>query len=81
MRCEICGMIGKHNTRCPNYVPPKATHYCSTCGQGIYCEEEYIKNDDGEYRHLDCIFGLKDLIQWFGYEIQIMEDPYEEENF
>lgn len=79
MRCEICGNIITHNPRCPNYISPKAVNYCSACGQGIYCGEEYIVNDNGEYRHYDCIFGLRNLLDWLGYELHIMEDFYEED--
>ena len=77
MKCEICGNIGMHDPRCPNYISPKATHYCSTCGQGIYYGEEYVTNDNGEYRHFDCIRGLRDLLNWLGYKLYTMEDFYD----
>lgn len=73
MRCEICNGLIKHNPRCPNYIPPKANHHCSVCGEGIYSGEEYIVNDDSEYRHYDCFYGMKDLLEWLGYEIKTME--------
>ena len=36
--------------------------------------EEYIMNEDNECCHLDCFCGMKDLAEWLGYEIKIMED-------
>ena len=70
--CEICRSYPCH-PRCPNYIPPKASHYCSICNEGIYDGEEYIENDCGEYAHWDCINGTKDLLEWFGYKIKTME--------
>lgn len=73
--CEYCLRIGgKHNYRCPNYDPLKAKLYCSSCGYGIYDGEEYIENDNGEYRHFDCFYGMRDLLEWLGYEVRTMED-------
>lgn len=63
----------KHDFRCPNYIPSKADHYCSSCGDGIYEGEEYIENDNGEYRHCGCIDGIGDLLEWLGYDIKTME--------
>lgn len=74
MRCEICNGLIKHNPRCPNYTPPEANHYCSVCGEGIYSGEEYIMNDDNEYRHFDCFYGMRDLLEWLGYGIKTMEE-------
>lgn len=31
-------------------------------------------NDNGEYRHYDCFGGMKDLLEWLGYEIKTMID-------
>lgn len=59
---------------CPNYIPTKAHHYCSMCKQGIYNGEEYIENDDSECRHYDCFQGMRDLLEWLGYEVKTMED-------
>lgn len=75
--CEICGRSVGHDCRCPYYIPPKASHYCSFCGDGIYDGEEYIENLDGEYRHYECFHGMRDLLEWLGYEIKTMEDTYE----
>ena len=76
MRCSICGRTD-HDFRCPQYSPPKAVYYCSSCGEGIYAGEEYIENDHGEYKHFDCIYGIRDLLEWLGYEVKTVEDRYE----
>ena len=60
--------------RCPNYEPPKVSHYCSICDEGIYSGEEYIENQDGEYIHYECVQGIRQLLEWFGYEIKTMEN-------
>lgn len=71
--CEIC-----HRTpcypRCPNYTPPKSTHYCSICGYGILDGETYILNGDGEYAHYDCIDGKDELLKWLKYDVETMID-------
>lgn len=72
--CLICGGITQCKPRCPNYIPPKASHYCSFCGEGIFDGEEYIENPFGEYRHYDCFYGTRDLVEWLGCEIKTMED-------
>lgn len=72
--CEYCHGILKHNPRCPNYKPPKASHYCSICGEGIYGGEEYIVNCDGEYAHFECVDYGRDLAEFLGYEIRLMEE-------
>ena len=62
------------NPRHPNYIPPKAHHYCSICEDGIQNGEEYIVNDDGDYAHWECVEFGKDLVKFLGYEIKEMED-------
>ena len=74
MACEYCGLSGTHHSRCPNYEPPKASHYCSVCGDGIYDGEYYIENQDDEYIHYECVQGTRQLLEWLGYEIKTMED-------
>lgn len=74
MACDYCGRIIYHHPRCPNYMAPKATHYCSFCGNGIYEGEEYIENSEGDFRHYDCFYGIREMLEWLGYEIKIMED-------
>lgn len=68
------------NPRCPNYIPPKPSCYCSACGEGIYEGEEYIENTDGDYRHYDCFYGMRDLLEWLGYEVKTMEE-FNERNY
>lgn len=72
--CKYCNRIIGHDFRCPNYIPEKATHYCSFCGNGIYEGEEYIENTDGDFRHYECFYDTKDLLEWLGYEIKTMEE-------
>lgn len=76
MACEYCGKSMVHDYRCPNYIPQKTMHYCSFCGDGIRNGEEYIVNQDHEYRHYDCFCRMKDLLGWLGYEIKTMEDEH-----
>ena len=71
--CEICRSY-PCNCHCPNYIPPKTSHYCSICGEGIYDGEEYIENDVGEYAHWECVQYMKDLANFLGCEIRIMDD-------
>ena len=42
--CKYCHKL-EHPQGCPNYIPPKSTHYCSICDEGIYNGEEYIVKD------------------------------------
>lgn len=70
--CEICGRSVGHAFRCPNYTPPKANYYCSACGDGIYDGEEYIENLDGEYRHYECFHEMRELLEWLGFDIKMM---------
>ena len=74
MACEYCHSERYHLVQCPNFVPPKSAHYCSICNYGILDEEEYIENDFGEYAHWDCFSDTKDLLDFLGYRIRIMED-------
>ena len=77
--CSICKQY-PCNVRCPNYIPPKASCYCSICDEGIYDGEEYIENDDGEYAHWECVDYGRDLVKWLGYEIKEMEEIDDEYN-
>lgn len=74
--CEICKQT-PCLIACPNYIPPRASHYCSSCGEGIYDGEEYIENQNGEYKHYECFYGMKDLLEWLGYNIKTMEGTCE----
>lgn len=71
--CDICTQ-NPCDSRCPNYEQPKAKYHCDYCGEGIYDGEEYIVNDNGGYRHYDCFYGIKDLLEWLGYEIKTMNE-------
>lgn len=77
LACDICRWISGHNPRCPRYSFHKTLHYCSSCGEEIYDSEEYIENLGGEYRHYDCIGGMRELIQWLGFEIKTMTEGYD----
>lgn len=70
--CEICRQ-SPCDPRCPNYEPPMADYYCSACGEGIYEDEEYIRNDDGDRRHIDCFYNTKELLEWLGYSVETMK--------
>ena len=70
--CQLCNSY-PCDSRCPNHIP-KATHYCSSCGEGIRDGEEYIENEDGECMHWDCFRSMKDLLAFLGHEIQMMEE-------
>lgn len=67
--------------QCPNYVPPKAQYYCSVCEDGIYDGEEYIENEDGDKRHLECFHGIRELLEWLGREIKIMSEGWGYEEY
>lgn len=77
MSCDICGMLIKHHCRCPLYEPPKTSYYCSSCGEGIYPGDRYIKNQDGDYRHYECVYGMDDLLNWLNCTVDIMDDNYD----
>lgn len=74
--CRLCGCYPCNN-QCPNRIPKKTSLYCSICGQEISDGEEYIENIDGDYRHYDCFRGMRDLLEWLGYEIKTMKDDYD----
>lgn len=71
--CELCRKT-PCDTHCPNYVSPQTEHYCSICNEGIYIGEEYIKNDNGDYIHYECISGIRDLLNWLGINVCIMNE-------
>ena len=70
--CQLCNSY-PCDSRCPNHIP-KATHYCSSCGEEIRDGEEYIENEDGECIHWDCFRSMRDLLEFLGYEILTMEE-------
>ena len=71
--CEICKSY-PCSPLCPCYTPPKATHRCSKCNEGILNGEEYIVNENGDYAHWECVNTAYDLVEWFGYKIETMGD-------
>ena len=71
--CSIC-LQANCPPQCPNYVMPNAKHFCSICKEGIYDGEEYITNNDGDIRHYECFYGMRDLLEWLGYKINTMNE-------
>lgn len=78
--CSICGQNRCHFS-CPNYSPVKTGLICSKCREDINVGEEYITNEYGDSRHYDCFLGTRELLQWLGYEIKIMEEDYERDYY
>lgn len=79
MICKYCFSDTKygHAAGCPNYNPKPSNYTCCYCKEGIYNEEDFIENSDGEYIHRDCIPGIDFLIDWLGYEVHEMgKDGY-----
>lgn len=76
MMCNTC-LSNPCRPGCPNYEAPHAFHHCCICDDGIYDGEEYIINDAGEYRHIDCYQGMKELLSWLGHDIKTMEETDE----
>ena len=74
MACEYCRRITGHDTRCPNYEPPKTDHYCSICDEGIYPVEDYVVNNNGEYAHLECVDTGSEMADFLGYEVKCDEE-------
>jgi hypothetical protein len=73
---------GRHDKRCPNYIPQtKTSCVCSICGESIESGEEYCINDDFCYAHYDCLLLLsgKEMLEWAGCEVEIMEDDLYEQ--
>jgi hypothetical protein len=67
---------GRHDSRCPNYTPPKARHYCSICSDGILDGEDYVVNYEGDYVHYDCLSSqsTRDILKWTGCEAKTCDD-------
>ena len=73
--CDVC-LRNKCHPQCPNYESHESqysTIKCSVCGEYIYDGEEYVENEDGEYRHCDCYSSIKEFVEWLGYEVKVME--------
>lgn len=52
----------------------KTNAYCAFCGYGILEGEEYVENQDGEYIHFECIRGIRQLLEWLGYQVKERQD-------
>lgn len=75
MACEFCRRETEHDFRCPYYVSPNNGYYCSICKEPILNGEEYIRNDGGDYAHLDCVWYGRELAKFLGVKIkEMMED-------
>lgn len=59
---------------CPNYTPNSYDYYCSICGNGIQNGEDYVVNEDKEFAHWECVSYGRDLANWLGLEIKVMND-------
>lgn len=70
MVCNVCERENGHIQGCPYYEPEMANHYCSICGDGIYEDDEYVENQDGEQVHYECINNLRWFIDWLGLKVE-----------
>ena len=70
MLCDLCGRTNGHIKGCPYYEPEKSDHYCPICGDGIYEDDEYVENPDGEQVHYDCVTNLRWFIDWLGLKVE-----------
>lgn len=73
MKCADC-RLSVCSSSCPDYVPPIADYYCAACGEGIYPGEEYVKNEDNDFIHYECIGGIRELLDFLGYEVETVYD-------
>ena len=71
--CEICFSYPCH-PRCPNYAQRETHLYCDICGQAISNGDEYIENGIGTFAHVECICGIRMLLEWLGIRIEVMEE-------
>lgn len=74
MECEYCLRQDGHDCRCPNYTTPEASHYCSICGQGIYSGDKYIRNDNDDLAHIECLDDIEDALDWLGFTVMTYYD-------
>ena len=73
MSCEYCNYLNGHSNRCPNYTEHISRYRCTYCNDLIRAGEEYVRNDNGEYIHKECIFDVDSIVKWLGYKIERME--------
>ena len=82
MSCEYCFSDTRygHAAGCPNYIKPLSNYLCCFCNEGIYKDEEFLRNSEGQYIHRDCIPCTDYLIDWLGYRVETMdEEDYKDE--
>lgn len=75
MYCEVCGGLGVHRNGCPEgYIRKRTKHICVECKEGIYADEEYVENENGDMMHYECCSSLttRQLVEWLGGEIKEM---------
>lgn len=72
--CPYCHGVGYHKLGCPEYEPAQSSYVCCECNERINIGDEYIKNDNNEYMHYDCIPEDRQFVEWLGYEIKEMEE-------
>ena len=71
--CDICGSYPCFRG-CPNEDMPVAHYFCEICKEGIYSGDEYLKNDNDEYVHLDCLNDRYEMAEFLGSPISTMYD-------
>ena len=71
--CNICKHIPCHS-QCPNYERAPTDMYCDICRESIYHGDEYVENKNGDYRHYDCFYSMRELLEWLGYDIKTKEE-------
>ena len=70
--CDLC-LQNLCHPRYLNYSPTDTYIRCDRCGELIEVWEEYLENINGEIIHLGCVYSIRDLLDWFGENIKVME--------
>lgn len=70
--CEIC-LHTPCDPKCPNYSPIDTHVHCDICGELIEVGDEYLENINGNAAHLDCFYNIRNLLDWLGEDIKVME--------
>lgn len=71
--CEYCGQL-HHISGCPNYKEYKSNVICAECGEEICIGDKYVRNDVGQYAHVDCFDRTEDMAIFLGYKIYEMTE-------